>query len=332
MSPFDFILFSTNLPGRLLNKGDYAMRASCLICNYNYGAFVLEAVESALAQTRPFHEIIVVDDGSTDNSWALLEEQYGANSQVKLIKKSNGGQLSGFNTGYSHFSGDILFLLDSDDTYSPQYLMQALSFYEQNQLCDVLITGRHLFGLIEKDWLRFGKFDRDLGYSAVLTYGREVYVGDAASTLSFKRTILERFMPLPFEADWRLHADDAILWASALAGAHKFYLSKPLINYRIHQNNNFAGREQSSLKKYQLAMAAARLINKLAVDLNLDCRIMRLAAYEFRTIVKPPFKWCLRYLKLVARSHLSMGDKLDQSQQIVCSYLQNSMAYKRGIG
>lgn len=299
------------------------MRASCLICNYNYEAYVLEAVESALAQTRPFDQIIVVDDGSTDNSWALLEQNFAANRRVKLIKKGNGGQLSGFNTGYNHFNGDILFFLDSDDTFHPQYVEKAVQFYLDNPQCDFLVTGRRLFGRVNLNRRRFGSVDRDLGCSTVLTYRRHIFVGDNTSALSAKKVLLDRFMPLPFETDWKLEADVPLVWAASLAGGHKFYMSSPLVNYRTHDSNHFFMHRQPPERKQHFKHSAAHMMEWLNEHCGLDDSNTLDAAAEFDTVAKPSLRWLLRYLRLTRGLGLSKKELIQQYRCILQSFITN---------
>src|SRR5262245_13540577 len=108
------------------------MTTSCLLSNYNYARFVGEALEGALRQTVPFDEIVVVDDGSTDGSVELLEREFGRNPRVTIVRKQHSGQLSCFNHGVPKCSGDIVFFLDADDVYEPQYHEQALRVYERH--------------------------------------------------------------------------------------------------------------------------------------------------------------------------------------------------------
>ena len=69
------------------------MKVSVLINNYNYAEYVCEAIQSALSQSRPPDEIIVVDDGSTDESVALIEAEFKEQPSIHIITKSNQGQL-----------------------------------------------------------------------------------------------------------------------------------------------------------------------------------------------------------------------------------------------
>ena len=100
---------------------------SILINNYNYARFLDEAIDSALRQNYPRKEIIVVDDGSTDNSREIIS-RYG--DRIIPIFKENGGQASAFNAGVARCQGDILCFLDSDDFFYPDKLERvAAAFY-----------------------------------------------------------------------------------------------------------------------------------------------------------------------------------------------------------
>jgi glycosyltransferase involved in cell wall biosynthesis len=91
-------------------------KVSIIICNYNYGRMLSDAIESTLAQDYPFVETIVVDDGSTDNSREVIARY----PTVKAIFKVNGGQTSAVRAGLERASGDIILILDSDDMLKPQ--------------------------------------------------------------------------------------------------------------------------------------------------------------------------------------------------------------------
>jgi glycosyltransferase involved in cell wall biosynthesis len=96
---------------------------SILVSNYNYGDFVAEAIESALAQTYTNCEIIVVDDGSTDSSRETINHFAG---RIIPVFKSNGGQASAFNAGFARARGNIICFLDSDDLFLPTKVEQVV--------------------------------------------------------------------------------------------------------------------------------------------------------------------------------------------------------------
>src|SRR5579871_6434531 len=105
---------------------------SVLIDTYNYGRYVEEAIESVLAQDFPAdeREILVVDDGSTDDTPARVRKFGGA---VTYLRKSNGGQASAFNFGLSHAGGKYVALLDADDYWLPGKLSRVAEEFEKHR-------------------------------------------------------------------------------------------------------------------------------------------------------------------------------------------------------
>jgi len=100
---------------------------SIVIINFNYGAFLSQAIESALAQTYPHTDIVVVDDGSTDNSIAVLNAY---REWIRIIEKPHGGHVSAVNVGLAGSEGDLVVLLDADDLLYPDCLSRAVSAWE----------------------------------------------------------------------------------------------------------------------------------------------------------------------------------------------------------
>jgi glycosyltransferase involved in cell wall biosynthesis len=101
---------------------------SVLIPAYNAARFIGRTIESALAQTYPQVEVIVVDDCSTDETAAVV-----ARYPVKLIKHwRNQGQSAAFNTAIAHASGEFVALLDADDLWSPIKLQRCVEELDRN--------------------------------------------------------------------------------------------------------------------------------------------------------------------------------------------------------
>lgn len=114
------------------------MRVSVVIPTYNSGPLVVEAVESVLAQTRPADEIIVVDDGSTDDTAKRLAE-FGP--PVRYVQKENGGVSSARNRGIDEATGDWIAFLDADDVWHPRKLEIQLSALARREDLALLGTG-----------------------------------------------------------------------------------------------------------------------------------------------------------------------------------------------
>ena len=128
------------------------MKISVLINNYNYARFLPECINSVLGQSYANKEIIVVDDGSTDNSRAVIES-FG--DKVKAIFKPNGGQASALNAGFFNSSGELVIFLDSDDYLEPDALSIIASTWKYG-LAKIhwrmkkVTAGGHPIGIIPK--------------------------------------------------------------------------------------------------------------------------------------------------------------------------------------
>src|SRR6188768_2225570 len=99
---------------------------SIVIDNYNYARFLRAAVDSALAQAYPRVEVVVVDDGSTDDSREVIA-RYG--DRISAVFKPNGGQASAFNAGFAASHGDLVLFLDSDDVLLPSAVAAAADVF-----------------------------------------------------------------------------------------------------------------------------------------------------------------------------------------------------------
>src|ERR1700689_4315876 len=89
---------------------------SIIVDNFNYARFIRAAIDSALAQSYAQVEVIVVDDGSTDNSRDVISS-YG--NRLSAVFKPNGGHASAFNAGFRASRGSIVMFLDADDALLP---------------------------------------------------------------------------------------------------------------------------------------------------------------------------------------------------------------------
>src|SRR5688572_24093435 len=91
-------------------------RVSAIIPNYNYAYYLPRAIDSVLAQTYPHVEIVVVDDGSTDNSETVLKS-YGG--RIRWLRQQNQGVAAARNHGVRETTGELVAFLDADDLWLP---------------------------------------------------------------------------------------------------------------------------------------------------------------------------------------------------------------------
>lgn len=245
-----------------------APRVSVLINNHNYGRFLGEAIDSALAQGLPNGdlEVIVVDDGSTDDSRAIIES-YGA--PVRGIFQPRSGQTSAVNRGFVESKGEFVCLLDADDAWLPSKLAKVLPLFDdpkvgvvQHFLQD---SDAHLHPLPRKfpEWPpRYTLKD--------LTAGRTELT--AVSGLTFRREALAAALPLPTELFFYL--DDWMV-SRTLFDWDAANLPEALAYRRIHGANWYAGNYQDARKIE--GDLKHRAIYRRALDRWLDDRGLRMS-------------------------------------------------------
>lgn len=209
--------------------------ASIVICNYNYGQFIGEAIDSSLSQTYPNIEIIVVDDGSTDNSRQVIAA-YG--DRIKPVLKENGGQPSAYNAGFAASKGDIICFLDSDDLFMPEKVEQVVNTFNS---ADAMGWCFHSLKLIDVNQTILPISTTENYKNCECDFRNRLRAGKIppsippCSGLSFRRSLLEKILPMP--APSSIKATDHYVKFMAVALSKGFMLSDALALQRIHSNN-----------------------------------------------------------------------------------------------
>jgi glycosyltransferase involved in cell wall biosynthesis len=112
----------------LICKIEVKVKVTVIIPTYNYGAFIEESISSVFNQTRLPDEIIVVNDGSTDNTSEVLNKY--SDKQISVITTTNQGVSAARNTGLDNASGDVIAFLDADDRWFPDMLDRQIKLIE----------------------------------------------------------------------------------------------------------------------------------------------------------------------------------------------------------
>jgi glycosyltransferase involved in cell wall biosynthesis len=220
---------------------DEKLLVSIIINNYNYDSFLAQAIDSALNQTYPHTEVIIVDDGSTDNSRKIIA-RYG--DCILPLLQPNGKQGAAFNNGFAHSKGDIIIFLDSDDYLYPNAVERIVAAWKPDTAkahyrLDVVDIegnpkgfsfpgGRQPLGSgdIKQSLLKTG------GYSSVPTSGN-----------ALNRQVMEQIFPIPIE--FNTTSDDYLSVLIPLYGK-VIAIEEALGAYRLHNANQWALVEVSA--------------------------------------------------------------------------------------
>lgn len=111
---------------------------------YNTGEFLPKAMDTLLSQTYRDFEVIIVDDGSTDGSSQICDEQAARADFARVYHKPNGGLSSARNFGIEHAKGDFIIFPDPDDWVDPKYLEGLLAIRERHN-ADLSVCGHYFF-------------------------------------------------------------------------------------------------------------------------------------------------------------------------------------------
>jgi glycosyltransferase involved in cell wall biosynthesis len=242
---------------------------SIVINNYNYGRFLGVAIDSALAQTHPGTEVVVVDDGSSDDSRDVLVRY---DDRVVSVLQANGGQAAALNAGLGASRGGVVVFLDSDDWLTPTAAARAAEALRGSgavkahwPLWDVDTLGRPTGHVRPRSELPEG----DLRALAVRE-GPDCYVTPPTSGNAWSRGFLERVSPIP-EREYRLCADAYLFGLAPLFGPMR-RVAEPQGFYRLHEGNNYSGLSFEEYLRRDLSLYEHRCtaMSRHCRDLNLD--------------------------------------------------------------
>lgn len=217
---------------------------SVLIANYNYGNYIGEAIESVLQQSYSRLEVIVCDDGSTDNSCTIVETFAQRDPRVTLIRQENSGQGAALAAAYERSSGQIICLLDSDDAFVPAKILRVVEAFAEH--AEV--------GFIGHRTLRINSEGKPRGVLPLIALDTATWWGPtllrnggilrhlpSCSGLSLRREVSDEIFPLFQAPEVRGYFGDRVPLLVAPLITPVLVLPQPLTKYRLHGVNRSGG-------------------------------------------------------------------------------------------
>jgi len=222
------------------------MQVSVVIPTYNRGDVLMNAVASVLAQTRPPAEVIVVDDGSRDDTADRMAAL--TDPRVRYLRQDNAGVSAARNTGVRAACGDVVAFLDSDDVWKPDKLAHDLDVLERHPEVDAVFTdldkrdGEAYVGSFARDCPPFVRLlARHAGADPVVLEPRELRlllleeVPIMPSAFAIRRAVFERVGG--FDTTWRSWEDWELFLRLAAANARFAYVDRPLATVIISSDS-----------------------------------------------------------------------------------------------
>lgn len=203
---------------------------------YNGARFVSETIESVLAQTYPQWEMIVVDDGSKDDSAEIVRRYAEEDARITLLQQPNGGSASARNNGIRHAHGQYIALLDADDLWEPQFLTSQLALMREKDAVLVYASYKRI-NKDSKEILRPWIARKEVTYKQMQV---TCHIGCLTGLYD-----TSRFGKIYLKEELRSVRDDYAYWLDIMKLAGKAYGNQePLASYRILSTSTTAKKQK----------------------------------------------------------------------------------------
>lgn len=221
------------------------MRVSVAMCTYNGARYIREQLDSILHQSRQVDEVVISDDGSTDETIAILQQYAAKHSCVHYsVNKEKKGFMKNFIDTMYRCTGDVIFLADQDDVWVSDKAAVITEYFANHPNVNVLFTNGNLINE-NGDSIGETMFDRAGFDEEKQNYFRHGCALDiltlcnrsTGATMAIKRAFIQKWDLNDFEG-FREH--DFILTILGLRDSAVDFLNDRLINYRIHSSQTIS--------------------------------------------------------------------------------------------
>jgi len=232
------------------------IKISIITASYNYADLINETIESVLAQTYADWELIVVDDGSKDNSVQVIESYCQKDVRIKLFQHENGenkGLKETVLLGIEKCTGTYIAFLESDDVWVENYLEEKVEIAEKFPSAKVIFSDVELFGDqdVIADYDDYFKKNRKILDKK--KYPTNLFNGFSFQNLipTFSCVMVEKnaLKSVNFDASVQAFLDHWI-WAHLAYDNEFYYIKKPLTRWRMHKRSYIEQKQQNNEKMF----------------------------------------------------------------------------------
>ncbi|NMM02191.1 glycosyltransferase family 2 protein [Paraburkholderia sp. RP-4-7] len=202
-----------------------------VICNYNYGEYLRGAIDSALKQTAGATQVLVIDDGSTDDSRDIIHS-YG--ERITAIFQENGGQVAAYNRALEHIDSTYVIFLDADDLLYADAVSRVIAAFSSGDYVKVQFT----LDVVTHEGAKTGVTvpqSMAVADCGKLLRAGWLYPSPPGSGNAYRVAALKRIFPIPVTTDNLYGADFYAIYGIALLG-DVYMLDLPLGGYRVHRS------------------------------------------------------------------------------------------------
>lgn len=206
-----------------------SIRCSVVMASYNGGKYISKQIDSVVFQLQENDELVVSDDGSTDETRKIIKEYQVHDKRIKLVEGPQKGVIANFENAITNSFGEYIFLCDQDDVWEPNKIEKVLKCFAE-QDCDVVVHDADVWD--ERENVIIPSFIEYRGSKsgAIKNIIKNSYIG---CCMAFKRELLEYVLPIPKNIE--MHDQ----WIGVIGDikGKTYFLNEALFHYRRHEEN-----------------------------------------------------------------------------------------------
>ena len=299
-------------------------KVSIIIPVYNVEKYLSQCLDSVINQTIKDIEIICVNDGSTDDSFQILEKYAKKDERIKVISKENGGLSSARNQGLKYATSELCYFLDSDDYIEPNLLEVAFNAFLNNDI-DYYCFGSEIF--TEEDKYLNQETKTLNKYLKIKFNGIQKATFDVGQNQNIH--VWNKVFKTSIIKNYNLGFIEGLLYEDIFFTWYYFFLSKKIYfdkniyhHYRVHPNSIMGKTTQN--KSYELAISHLYNWHALFVEVSKNTEIY---SKNYRNMLILLHNYKKRTIEL---SKPKDKERIVQLAKLYKKELQNSFIQKYG--